>query len=352
MPQTISDTSSAFSRSGVAATLEFHRKTIRDNVSDSTPTLSFLMGRVGRTLRARVNFENTDGLPGVIMGGRDIRVPVQLELNTTVGSYSGADTLDITHQDTDDYALFQIRQSSGSIVIVGRDQRGNKGESAIYSLLQAKIMSLENSLRMNLSEQAFSDGTGNAGKDLDGLAAVVGNATLAGINPATFPSWQPGQTGADDLGATPSSRSGVHNGAVPFDTTSSGTDEMRTLYQNVSMGQDRPDFIVMAKQFWGEYSGELTPQVRYQDVQQANLGFDTLFFEGAGVFWDHDCPQARIYMLNSRHIAFMRDSEADFAWIDEGQRPIDQDVFVRNMIVEGNIVTDNRRLLGVMTNVS
>ena len=346
----------SFGRSGVAAILEFHRKTIRDNVSDSTPTLSFLMGRVGRTKRARANFENTDGLPGVIMGGRDIRVPVQLELNTTVGSYSGADTLDITHQDTDDYALFQIRQSSGSVVIVGRDQRGNKGESAIYSLLQAKIMSLENSLRMNLSEQAFSDGTGNAGKDLDGLAAVVGNATLAGINPATFSAWQPGQAAAGDLGATPSLRAGVHSGAVDFDNgtepNNDGVTEMRTCYQNVSHGQDRPDFIVMAKQFWAQYSQSLLPQVRYADVDEGNIGFDTVFFEGAGVFWDHDCPSARIYLLNSRHIAFMRDSEADFAWIDEGQRPIDQDVFVRNMIVEGNIVTDNRRLLGVMTNVS
>jgi len=349
MAQTIADTSSAFSRSGVAATLEFHRKTIRDNVSDRTPLLSFLMGELGRTRRSNANFENTDGLPGVFMGGRDIRVPVQLELNETVGSYEGADTLDITHQDTDDYALFAVRQVSGSLNIVGRDQRGNKGESAIYSLLQAKIMALENSLRMNINEQIVGDGTGNGGKDIDGLAAVVGNATLAGLNPATFPAWQPGKAIAGDAILT---RAGVDNTATNFDTTNAGTDTMRAVYINVSEGSDRPDGIFMSPIIWGEYSGELTPQVRYQDVQAANLGFETLFFEGAGTFFDHDIPLARIFLLNSRHIAFMRDSEADFAWLDDGQRPTDQDVFVRNMIVEGNVVTDNRHMNGTLTAVS
>jgi hypothetical protein len=297
------------------------------------------MGRLGRVRRERANFENTDGLPGVFVGGRDIRVPVQLELNETVGSYHGADTLDITHQDSDNYALFPVRQSSGSLVIVGRDQRGNKGESAIYSLLQSKVMNLENSLRMNISEQAVSDGTGNQGKDMEGLAAIVGTSTLAGINPATFPVWQPGGV------ASGNGRHAIDSG-TNFNET--GFTTLHDMYINASQGTDQPDGIFLTPTFWNEYNAATTTNTRYEDVLEANSGFDTLFFNGAGMFFDHDVPSGTVYLLNSRHIAFMRDSEADFTWIDDGQRPVNQDVFVKHMIVEGNIVTDNRRMLGSM----
>jgi hypothetical protein len=311
------------------------------------------MGKIGRAKRARANFQDTDGLPGVFVGGRDIRVPVQLSLNQTVGSYAGVDTLDITHQDTDNYALFPIRQISGSLVIVGRDQRGNKGDAAIYSLLEGKIMALENSLRMNISEQIYSDGTGNGGKDLDGLAAVCGNGTLAGLNPTTFPAWQPGMTAG---GSALTTRAGNHTTSTAFATSDAGIIAMRSVFLNVSQGADQTDGIFMAPIHWREYEAEMTPQIRYQavngDASQADATFQTLFFEGAPVFWDHDCPTGAIYMLNSRHIAFMRDSAADFVWLGDPQRPVDQDVLVRNMIVEGNVVTDNRRFLGQLSLVT
>jgi hypothetical protein len=288
------------------------------------------------------NFENTDGLPGVFMGGRDIRVPVQLSLNETVGSYAGADSLDITHQDTDNYALYGVRQVSGSLVIVGREQRANKGEAAIYSLLQSKIMNLENSLRMNISEQIYSDGTGNGGKDIDGLAAMVNQSTFAGLNPATYGAWRPG--GAAGVDAT-AGRTGYDTTSDNFDDAG-GMSRLRALYINVSHGNDQPDGIFLPVTLWSELSALLETNVRYADVQEAGRGFQTLFFEGAQVYWDHDMPALSSYLLNSRHIAFMRDSEGDFTWIGEGQRPIDQDTFVRHMLVEGNLVTDNRRMLG------
>ena len=191
MPITISDTSSAVSLSQVASTLPHLRKVVQDNVSDQTPLLSFLMGSLGASGRAAAGMDG-GALPGAIVGGRDIHVPVQLDDNETVGSYSGADTIDISLQDTDNYALFAIRQNAGSFVITGREKRGNKGEAAIYNLMQGKINRLVNDLRIDLNRQAVADGTGNGGKDLDGLGAVIGTGALAGLDPATFPKWQPG----------------------------------------------------------------------------------------------------------------------------------------------------------------
>jgi hypothetical protein len=263
------------------------------------------------------------------------------------------DTLDITHQDRDRYALYAIRQTSGSLVIVGREKRGNKGAAAIYSLLQSKVMNLENSLRMNISEQVLSDGTGNSGKDFQGLAAVCNaGTTLAGLAPATYGAWRPGAAAA---GSALTTRAGDHTDSTDFDggtaPNTTGIVAMRAVYVNISHGLDQPDGVFMAPKEWREYDAALTPQVRYGDVDEANTGFRSLLFEGAGCFFDHDISGA-IYILNSRHIAFMRDSDADFAWIDEGQVPTDQDIFVRNMIVEGNVVTDNRRLVGRLSTVT
>ena len=75
--------------------------------------------------------------------------------------------------------------------------------------------------------------------------------------------------------------------------------------------------------------------------------------QGAAIIKDFACPDGFMYFLNSQHIAFVRDSEGDFAWLDgdEMVRPVDQDAYVRVMIVEGNIVTDNRRQLGLMSGI-
>lgn len=349
MAQSISDTSSAFSRSAVASTLPHLRNSIRDNVSDTTPLLSFLMGSLaGPSRKLEGSAGNLGGgIPGVIVGGRDIQVPVQLVENTTPASYAGADPIDITNQDTDEYALFPIRQVAGSLVIVGRDLRGNKGEAQIYNLLQAKTQRLQEDMRMELNRQMVSDGTGNGGKDMLGLSALVSTSTLANISPTTYPKWQPGGF------ASGHARHGIKT-TVTFSST--GLDEMRLMANRLTFGTDGPDGIFNSSTVWSSYVDLCEPNIQYTSTDVADASFKVVHYMGIRMFFDHALPASSgngvQYWLNSRHIQLVRDSAGDFTWLDEGVRPANQDVDTKIMIVEGNLVTDNRRTLGVINSIS
>lgn len=340
MAITISDSSSAVSQSQIASTLPHIRNVVKDNVSDKTPLLSFLMGTLGSNMRQSRGLEGGN-IPGVIVGGRDIHVPVQLLRNETVASYSGADELDISHQDTDRYALYPIRQVSGALTIIGRELRANKGDAAIYSLMESKANRLMEDMRQNLNEQAIADGTGNAGKDILGLAAIVGTGSLAGLNPSTFPKWQPGGF------ASGHSRHAINTSAAG-NLVSNWRDNMTRL----TFGTDRPDAFVVARDTWGLYTADIEGNIRYGQVEVGDANFKTLEFMGVPVFLDHVLSDGYSYQLNSAHIQFVRDTAADFDWLDEGVRPANQDVFARVMIVEGNVVTDNRRMHGEVSGLT
>lgn len=337
MAVTVSETSSAFSRSQLAASLPYFAKVVRDNVSDKTPLLSFLMGELGRGMRSASGLDG-GSIPGVITGGSDIRVPVQLKNNQTVRSYSGADHLDISHQDTDDYALAPIKQIAGSYALTGREIRANKGESSVYPHAQAAASRLVQDLREDLNRQCTSDGTGNGGKDLTGLAAIINTGTLFGLSPTTYPKWQPG-------GFASGNARHARNASVGSYATG-GIAEWRKQRQRLSWGTDALDMIMVASDVERFYADTIDGNIRYTTVSVGDADFKTLEFHGIRVMFDHAIPDGVAYFLNSRHIEFIRDTAADFAWLEDA-RPADQDVFVRTMIVEGNLVTDNRRTLGI-----
>ncbi|ANS05908.1 major capsid protein [uncultured Mediterranean phage] len=352
MAITISDSSSALSQSQIASTLPHLRNVVRDNVADQNPLLSYLMGTLGMQMRGAAGMEGGT-LPGVVVGGRDIHVPVALLRNETPSSYSGSDTIDISDQDTDRYALFPVRQEAASLRISGREMRSNKGEAAIYSLLQSKTNRMMTDFRQNLNEQAVADGTGNGGKDILGLEAIIDTGTLAGLNPATYPAWQPGGKAAAD------SRHGITESFGSFDTND-GKAEMRETFNNLTTGQDKPDALFAAQDVFQFFETSLTTgsnndgQVQYTQFDVGASGFKALQFKGVPIFFDFAIPDGSLYFLNSRHIQYIRDTEGDFAWLDGDTmvRPVDQDVFVRIMIVEGNVVTDERRKLGKITGIT
>ena len=352
MPSSISETSSAINRSMVASTLPHIRNMVRDNVSDATPLLSFLMGKLGGQHRKSVGFagDTGDGIPGVIVGGRDIHVPVQLTENQTPASYSGYDPIDITAQDTDEYALFPIRQVAGSLSISGREMRGNKGQAAIYNLMQAKVSRLTNDMRMELNRQAISDGTGNGGKDILGLAAIVSTSTLANISPTTYPKWQPGGAAA---GTFANDRHGI---ATTVTFSSAGLDTMRAMMIKLTFGTDGPDAIFASDFVLSAYVDICEGNIQYNQTNLADASFRTAQYQGVPIYSEHAlnnvAANGQMYFLNSRHIQFVRDSEGDFTWIDEGVRPANQDVFTKLMVVEGNVVTDNRRMLGKIVSIT
>ena len=155
----------------LSTTLANYRSQLTDNVFTARPLTYFLMEK---------------GRSRMLNGGTKIVEPLIYGTNSTVGSYSGYDSLSLTPQEGISAAEYEWKQYAASISISGIEEAKNNGEQEIINLLEAKIMQAEESMRESFNQMFFSDGTGNGGKDWNGLGNLVeASGTVGGINRAT-----------------------------------------------------------------------------------------------------------------------------------------------------------------------
>lgn len=310
----------------LTTTLANYQKKMYDNIFDVYPFLSWLNGSLGTALRG-------DTVKRVLDGGETIVEHLLYGTNSTAKSYSGAESLDTTLQEGHTIARYNWKQYSASIGITGIERRNNQGESAMINLLGAKATQAEMSLRDKMSVSAFADGTGNGGKDLTGLNAIVlSSGTLGGINSSTYTWWKSTQTVGGSFAAQ-------------------GLADMRTLFNTLSHGNDKPNGIFTTQSVYEFYEASLQPQERYINVKAANSGFETLNFKGVPIFFDRDCTSGYLYMLNSKYINFNVHKDADMK-TGPFVTPENQDVSTAMILFQGNLSTNNRRKLGVLTGIT
>lgn len=309
----------------LSTTLKNYRKTLVDNIHKSN-ALFYMLKEKGKIKE--------------LDGGERIVVPLMYGKNTTAGSYSGYDQLDVTAQDGIDSAEFNWKQYSASITISGEQRRKNSGKSKIIDLLDAKVRQAEMSLTEELSEGIFSNGTGNGGKDLTGLVAMVAaSGTYGGIDSGTHTWW----------------RSTVDSDAVALSLA-----DMRTVFNSASLGgKDTPDLIVTTQTLYEAYEAFLTQigttnvygsfSTRSEGTKKlGDGGFQALEFKGVPIVWDELCTSGAMYMLNTRHMNLTVHKDANFETTDF-EKPEDQDALVAQILFMGNLTTDRRKSHGVLT---
>ena len=123
---------------------------------------------------------------------------------------------------------------------------------------------------------------------------------------------------------------------------------MRTTYNTITYGNDKPDAIFTDQDVFEYFEKALQPQERYQNTQVANSGFANLTFKGIPLLWDRDCPDKEMYFLNSKYINLVVHRDADIA-TGAFQTPENQDVSTAQILFQGNLTTNNRRMLGKIT---
>jgi hypothetical protein len=256
----------------LSTTLQNYQPTLVDNIFKDLVLLNHL---------------NSKGRVQVEEGGTSIVEPLMYAVNNTVGSYSGYDAIDLTPQDGITAAEYQWKQMAASIAISGIEESKNRGTEAIIKLLNAKIMQAEESLKSSLNTMLYGNGTGNGGKDFNGLGNIVAtiNNTVGGIDASSNTWWNPYQ---DTSSATLSQQ------------------DMGVVYNQISKGSDVPDLILTNTNLFEKYESLLTANVRYQDVAKANAGFQNLMFKQTPVVFDLalavDASDAPMYFLNSKYL--------------------------------------------------
>jgi hypothetical protein len=266
----------------------------------------------------------------MLNGGTKIVEPLIYGTNATVGSYSGYDSIALTAQAGITAAEYDWKQYAASIAISGIEEAKNNGEQEIINLLEAKIMQAEESMREGFNQMFFADGTGNSGKDWNGLGNLVeASGTVGGINRAT--------TGNEYW------RSYEENTATALTLA-----QMSTAYNSVSVGNDHPDMVLTTQTLFEKYEALLQPQLRYTDTKTADAGFQNLLFKAAPVVYDEHCTAGIVYFLNSKYLTLVGHSGK---WFEQTAfvRPEDLDARYALIMCYGNLTCRNAAKQGKLT---
>jgi hypothetical protein len=299
----------------LATTLANYRDQLTDNIFTARPLTFFLMDK---------------GRIRMLDGGTKIVEPLIYGSNSTVASYSGYDPIALTAQDGITAAEFEWKQYAASIAISGIEEAKNNGEAAILNLLESKVMQAEESLREGFNLMFFGDGTGNSGKNWNGLGNLVeASGTVGGINRATagneyWRSYEENTAGALTLA------------------------QMNTAYNSVSVGNDHPDMVLTSQTLYEKYESLLQPQLRYTDTKTADAGFQNLLFKAAPVTYDVHCTAGVVYFLNSKYLSLVGHSGKWFSQT-EFVRPENLDAKYALIMCYGNLTCRNAKKQGKLT---
>lgn len=306
----------------LSTTLEKYSKKLRDNVFVGIPFFDFLRKK---------------GQVVTVDGGESIIEHLLYGQNSTVRSFSGYSNIDLTPQEGITVARFVPREYDASVVISRREQQQNAGEARLINLLEAKSKQAEMSIRDRMNSDAFA---AQAGTNLDGLQTLVGDtaATVGAVNESTEAWWAPQRDTVAQNASTPAF-----------------LDNLLNIFNDCTRGGlKNPDLIVTTQTIWEKYHSQIQDQGRFEltkDNPASGFGIKALAFMGEPLVWDLDCPASHVYLLNGDTIKLQIYKGADFD-VSELRQPIDQHAFAKSIYWMGNLTINNRRMNGVMTNVS
>ncbi len=253
-------------------------------------------------------------------------------------SYSGSDVIDITKQSGISAAEYNWKQTVCPAIIEGIEDARNSGPQKQEDLMEQVITQAEISLENKVSQMLFGDGTGNSGKDMLGLEAIIAQdpttGTLGGINGATNSFWR-----------------NTYNTSVGSFATN-GVGAIQTAIRSTQRGTDSTDLIVTGSTIFGYMQAKAQNQVYIQQNQKlANLGFNALTVEGVDVIHDLNCPADRIYGINTRWLKFYIHPSYNFK-TGKFIEPANQDILVAKILLYAQLATNRREAHWVLSGVT
>jgi hypothetical protein len=190
------------------------------------------------------------------------------------GTISLADTDPLTD------SIWNWRNIAGNITRMFTDDMANSGVHKKVDLMNAKIENLRLSLIDVLETQLF---TAQSGQTMSGLPDIVEanlpasqSKTPGGLSKSTYPWWR--------------NQYFVSTGSAAAYLKS----DMRTMYNNCSVGNDHPNLLLTEQTVFEFYEAEAEDIQRINDSSDAFLGFQAFKYKGANLYYSPLCPT--VYM--------------------------------------------------------
>lgn len=332
----------------------------------ATVTQNYLAPMIAdTTLESNVGFTRIVSAAKKWRGAQE-EVPIKYKKNTEGGSFSGYDTLSTTSSDTRVKMKFDPKFVEKPVVLAKTEIAKNKTEEGVLDLMQIEMESTAQDLADDLGTMFYGDGTGNGGKDTEGLGSMVDDgtnvATIGGLSRSTYTTLQSTVT---DSGGTLTLA------------------KMDTLYDNVARGSQRPTVGLTTRDVFSLYGQLLRPQERIDknvDVAMSKkglvggTGFTGLFYRGFPILQDDKCTSGYLYFINEktidwRAIAYPDAEPVNLSGSDiEGNDyssvkglgfhwtgwkiPVNQESMIGRIVFSGNYIINNPRFSGVLTGIT
>ncbi len=279
----------------------------------------------------------------------------------------GFDALPTSFTDTRVLLKYNPKFVAANVALAGTDLIANNTNAKVLDLTKVEMQSRAQDLADGLGTMLWSDGTGNGGKDVLGLAAVVDNgntvATIGGLARATYATLNSTVTAAATLSLA----------------------TMRTLYNNIADATVAPTRAYSDYPTWALFEQLLQPQEKiYKEVNivpnyKGYEGFAGLMYAGMEIVPDRKATTGQMVFLNENFLDFYG-LDADLEAF-EGAKKVDvagklfagnqynevgnlgfywtgfikvntQFAFNSFIILAGNLCTDNPRRHGKLTGVT
>lgn len=277
-------------------------------------------------------------------GGRQIIQEIEFAENGTFGWYNGYDTLNISPQEVFTAAEFDWKQCAVAVSISGLEELMNSGEEQVIDLLESRLSNAERTMKNQMGDAVYADGTGSGGKEIGGLQLLVPDApstgTVGNINRATWSFWRSIAADATtDYGA-----------AV---TSSNINSYMNRVWLQLVRGNEKPDLILSDNNYYRAYWEALQPLQRFASPKMAEAGFESLKFQSADVVFDGGigggCPTNHMYFLNTDYIYLRPHSKRQYVPLGQKERfSTNQDAMVQLMGWAGNMTLSGSLMQGVL----
>jgi len=273
--------------------------------------------------------------------GRTIVQELDYAENGTFMYYSGGETLNIASSDVLSAAEFDWKQAACAVVATGLEvDVQNTGREQVIDLLEARIKNAQRTMRNNITNGMYSDGTGTGGKQIGGLQLLVADdpttGTVGGINRASFSFWRNQVYDATSDGGAATSSANIQA-------------YMNSIFLECTRGTDKPDLVLMSSAYYNFFWGSLQAIQRISDSKMAEAGFQNMKFAGADVVYEDNTgiPAQRAYFLNTDYI-FLRYAPQRLFKPLERVQSINQDAVAQLILFAGNMTVSNASLQGVL----
>ena len=256
-------------------------------------------------------------------------------------SYSGYEVLNISPDSPISAAQYKIAQYAASVTMSGLEMLQNSSKEAIIDLIDGRMQVSEARLLNRISGDLYGDGTGNGGKNIDGLAAAIAvsptTGTYGGINRANFTFW----------------RNQITTGA----TSTTMLAKMTEAAIKQIRGTDKADLYIAGNNLYQFFVNALQAIQRITTEESGAAGFASLKFYGGGTSADVVLGGGigaqentnYMYLLNTNYIFFRPHKERNFVPIGGERQAINQDAIVKLYGFAGNMTTSNAQLQGLLT---